>query len=44
MDADVIFILPKTRAELCECANVVHCPHVGGAAIGMLVNRANDNE
>ena len=28
-----------------SCPNVSHCPHLGGgAAIGILVNRANDNE
>ena len=27
-----------------SCPNVSHCPHVGGAAIGTLVLRANDNE
>ena len=25
-------------------SNVSHCPHVGGAAIGTLAFRANDNE
>src|SRR4051794_32163129 len=27
-----------------SCPNVSHCPPLGGAAIGTLVNRANDNE
>ena len=27
-----------------SCPNVSHCPHLGGAAIGTLVDRANDNE
>ena len=27
-----------------SCPNVSHCPHLGGAAIGTLVARANDNE
>ncbi len=26
------------------CPNVSHCPHAGGAAIGMLIHRANENE
>ena len=26
------------------CPNVSHCPHLGGAALGTLVIRANDNE
>lgn len=27
-----------------SCPNVRHCPHLGGAAIGTVVSRANDNE
>lgn len=27
-----------------SCPNVSHCPHLGGAAIGTVVHRANDNE
>ena len=27
-----------------SCPNVSHCPHLGGAAIGAVVDQANDNE